>query len=194
MKSFSLLRTQKGFTLIEIFIAFSLFAIFAAVFLETQSQNVYDSMQMGQELILKSLCEGKINEVIIDPPEFTNSLDGKKDTKAFDIKGYENYQYTLEFKKFNTPDLTSLMGGENKEEMSDEEKKQVALLKTVFESIQKEIEKVFWQVRVTVENKDDGRMFELSTWFVNPNQKIELNIPMLNAAPATNTAFPGNSP
>lgn len=180
-------KNQKGFTLLEIFIAFSLFAVFATVFLQTQTQNVFDSQQMGGEIILKQLCEGKINEILINPPEFTNADDGKKETKDFDFEDYKNYSYTIEYKKFKTPDLTSLMSdNKESEELSAAQKQQMAVLKTVFETIGKKIEEVFWQVRVTTTNKDDSRSFELSTWMTDPKAKFELNIPLLSGAGSTN--------
>ena len=187
------MKRQGGFTILEVFISFSLFAIFATVFLQSQNQNVYDSLNLGEEVILKQLCEGKINEVLIDPPEFNPQLDGKKETKSFDYDGYENYKYTIEYKKFEAPDLAALLTSEaENEDLSQEEKNRLQILSTVFEEIKKKIETIFWQVRVSVENTNDGRTFDLSTWFLDPNAQYELNIPLLGGGSSTSSNSGGN--
>lgn len=183
------LKNQKGFTILEVFISFALFAVFATVFLQNQSQNVFDSTQMGSEIVLKQLCEGKMNEVLIDPPEFTPQLDGKKESKAFDYDGFEDFTYTIEYKKFEAPDIGSLISSQAEgEDQSSEEKNRLQILKTVFQKVKEKIETVFWQVKVTVESKVDGRIFELSSWILDPKAKYDLQIPLLGGGAAASSS------
>ena len=146
-------------------------------------------MQLSEELVLKQLCEGKINEVLIDPPEFNPQLDGKKESKSFEYDGYEDYKYTVEYKAFEAPDLAALLASETeKEDMTPEEKSRLQMLSTLFEEIKRKIETIFWQVRVTVENTADGRSFDLSTWFMDPRARYDdLNIPLLGGATSSST-------
>lgn len=176
---------NKGFTVMEVIVAFSLFAIFAAVFLQTQSQNIFDSFRMNEELVLKQLCEGKITELLINPPEFKSSLHEKKETKSFELDNYEGYSYTIEYRQFKTPDLENLMMQSQQEDEDQDEtrKKQIEMLKSVFQTVQKKIENVFWQIQVTVTNKETGEAYDLSTWFLDPKAKFNLKIPALNPPP-----------
>ena len=59
------LLNQSGFTLAEILIAITLFAFFIIAFLKNQGQNIYDSTFLKEEIILKELCENKLNEIIL---------------------------------------------------------------------------------------------------------------------------------
>lgn len=181
------LKRQKGFTLLEVIVAFSIFALFATVFLQNQSQNVFDSREMNGEMILKSLCESKMNETLVNLPDFDNALDGKKETKTFKRKGFEDYSYTLEFKRFKAPDIEALFTPQTDEEQTAEQKAQQQTLKAVFKEVKKKIESVHWEIRVTVINKLDKRTYILSTWFTDPKAKFDLNIPILNAGSTTNS-------
>lgn len=182
------LKNQKGFTILEVFIAFSIFALFSTVFLQNQSQNVFDSREMNSEIILKNLCESKMNETLINLPEFTNALDGKKETKTYTRDGYENYSYTLEFKKFKAPDIGALFSSNNSEEQSEEQKAQKQALESVFEEVKKKIEDIHWQLKVSVVDKTDKRTYELTTWFTNPEADYSLNIPILRAGAGSSSS------
>lgn len=181
------LKRQKGFTLLEVIVAFSIFALFATVFLQNQSQNVFDSREMNSEMILKSLCESKMNETLVDLPDFNNALDGKKETKTFERKGFEDYSYTLEFKRFKAPDIESLFTPPSGEEQTAEQKAQQESLKAVFKEVKKKIEDIHWEIRVSVTNKLDKRTYILSTWFTDPKANFNLNIPILNTGSAQST-------
>ena len=75
------LNKSNGFTLIEVMIAISIFSIFAAVFVTGQGYNLLDSSKLKEEIILKDLCENKINDIIVNPPELRDSLTLTKETK-----------------------------------------------------------------------------------------------------------------
>ena len=65
---------QDGFSLLEVMIAMTVFSVFVAVYVTSQGYNISDSTLMREELMLQTLCENKINEIIISPPELRDSL------------------------------------------------------------------------------------------------------------------------
>ena len=182
--------SDRGFTLIEVLIAVTLFAFFVTAFLTAQGFNISDSVLSEQQLQLQQLCERKINELHLDPPKFENlSVGGMKETKTFEEKDLSNFEYTLEIKKLIIPDFTQLFG--QKEGVTEEgkesyegdymnegnaSKRNSGLEKMVFEELRKNIEKIIWQARVTVTNKETKYSYTLSTWLTNYNEKIQLNV------------------
>ncbi len=180
---------QKGFSLIEVLIALTLFAFFATAFLTAQGYNVSDSALSEEQLMLQQLCEKKINELYLDPPKFQNMVGGLKETKTFEEKDLSGYEYTLEIKKLTIPDFAQLFG--QKEGVSKEgsdaysgnymnenntSKRNSGLEKMVFEELRKNIEKIVWQARITVTNKETKYSYSLATWLTNYNEKIQLNV------------------
>lgn len=181
---------QKGFSLIEVLIAITLFAFFVTAFLTAQGFNVSDSALSEEQLILQQLCERKINELYLDPPKFQNlTVGGLKETKKFEEKDLSNYEYTLEIKKLTVPDFAQLFG--QKDAVAEEGKdayegdylnqnggqqRNAGLEKMVFEELRKNIEKIVWQARVTVTNKETKYTYSLSTCLTNYNEQIQLNI------------------
>lgn len=181
---------QKGFSLLEVLIAVTLFAFFVTAFLTAQGFNVSDSALSEQQLMLQQLAERKINELHLDPPKFQNlTLSGLKETKAFEEKDLSNFEYTLEIKKLTIPDFAQLFG--QKDAMSEDSKdayegdylnegnnsqRNSGIEKMVFEELKKNIEKIVWQARVTVTNKETKYSYSLSTWITNYNERIQLNV------------------
>lgn len=183
-------RNQKGFTLIEVLIAITLFAFFTTAFLTSQGYNVSDSELSEQQLILQQLCERKINELHLDPPKFQNIMgSGLKETKKFEEKDLSNFEYTLEVKKLTIPDFAQLFGQKGGVDQEGQDayegdyfnenntsQRNSGLEKMVFEELKKNIEKIVWQARVTVTNKETKYSYTLSTWLTNYNERIQLNV------------------
>jgi prepilin-type N-terminal cleavage/methylation domain-containing protein len=182
-------KNQKGFSLIEVLIAITLFAFFVTAFLTAQGYNVSDSQLSEEQLMLQQLCERKINELYLDPPKFENMAQGLKETKTFEENDLKGYEFTLEIKKLTIPDFAQLFG--QKDGVSEEGQdayegnymnqgnagqRNAGLEKMVFEELKKNIEKIVWQARVTVTNKETKYSYSLATWLTNYNEKIQLNI------------------
>ncbi len=180
---------EQGFSLIEVLIAVTLFAFFVTAFLTSQGYNVSDSQLSEEQLILQQLCERKINELFLDPPKFQNILGTMKETKTFEEKDLSGFEYTLEIKKLTIPDFAQLFGqkGAVSEEAQDSyegdylnqgssNKRNSGLEKMVFEELRKNIEKIVWQARVTVTNKETKASYALATWLTNYNEKIQINV------------------
>ena len=182
-------NNQTGFSLIEVLIAITLFAFFVTAFLTAQGYNVSDSALSEEQLMLQQLCERKINELYLDPPKFQNMAMGLKETKTFEENDLKGFEYTLEIKKLTIPDFAQLFGqkGGVSEEGKDAyegdylndsnaSKRKSGMEKMVFEELKKNIEKIVWQARVTVTNKETKYSYSLATWLTNYNEKIQLNI------------------
>jgi prepilin-type N-terminal cleavage/methylation domain-containing protein len=182
-----IVRTQKGFSLLEVMIAITLFAFFITAFLSSQSYNVADSGLSEQQLMLQSLAERKINELLLNPPKFTNADANMKETKKFEEQDLQDYEYTTEMKKLTIPDFGQLFTQQNAKEASGDKEndylasgnqgnRNSALEKLVCEELKKNIERIIWQVRITVRNKQTDYSYTLSTFLTNYNERIQLNI------------------
>lgn len=180
---------QDGFSLVEVLIAITLFALFVVAFLTSQGYNVSDSQLSEEQLMLQSLAERKINELYIDPPKFQNITGNFKETKTFEGKDLTNFEYTLELKKLTIPDFAQLFTqkGGGSEEAQDAyegnyfnegggQQRNSGLEKLVFEELKKNIERMIWQARVTVTNKETKYNYTLSTFLTNYNERVQLNV------------------
>ena len=179
---------QKGFSLIEVLIAITLFAFFVTAFLTSQGYNVSDSQLSEEQLVLQQLCERKINDLFLNPPKFQNIMGTMKETKTFEERDLSNFEYTLEIKKLTIPDFAQLFGqkgsmnedGQNAYQGNylnqSSSNRNSSLEKMVFEELKKNIEKIVWQAKVTVTNKDTKYSYSLATWITNYNERIQLNV------------------
>lgn len=184
-----IINNQSGFSLLEVMIAITLFAIFVTAYLTSQGFNVEDSRLSEEQLILQQLAERKINELVLDPPKFSNATANLKETKTFDESEFKNYEYTLEIKRLTIPDFAQLFaqkGGTTEDaqesyegEYFDEGAKNQRnsnVEKMVFEELRKNIERIIWQARVTITNKETKYNFTLSTFLTNYNERVQLNV------------------
>ena len=162
-------NNEKGFSLVEVLIAIAIFSIFTVSFVTGLGYNLLDSSSLKDEMILKNLCESKINEIITNPPELKESLTLTKETKSFE--NFSDYSYTLQYKKFPVPDLNKILapGGNDQEE-----NEQVQLNKRIFTTFKENMEKMLWQVEVSVKNKTTERSFTLSAWILNPQAEVKI--------------------
>ena len=169
-----LLGNKSGFTLMEVMIAISIFATFATVFVTGFGYNLLDSGTLKENILLKDLCENKINDIISNPPALNDALTLSKETK--DVEDNANYQTIVEYKKFLVPDMSKISGGssEDGESQTDEESQQAQLEKRMFTVFKENMEKIIWQVEVTVKNKTSGETFRLTSWLYNQNAEVKI--------------------
>ncbi len=167
---------EKGFTLVEVMIALTIFAVFISTFLMSQGTNISGSILMAEDITLHNLAESKINEIVLDPPTFTNALENDVESKNFEIEGYKKYKYKIEYKKLEIPNLEQLMGQSNEEEDNpNQDTKTNAIKKMVFDKLKTNMEKIIWQVRVTIINTETDYSYELTSWISNPEAKLDTN-------------------
>jgi prepilin-type N-terminal cleavage/methylation domain-containing protein len=167
------MKNNQGFSLLEVLIALTLFGVFATVYLSSQGYLIGDSTVMRNENILRTLAEYKMNQVILDPPEFIDSLENRKDKKVFDEDIYKNFEYTVEYKKLNFPDLSTMTSSGQDEKQPDPNE---SVKKVVFEKIKKNLDTMVWQIKVTIKDKTTDHTFSLSTWYHNTKAQVELDI------------------
>lgn len=173
-------------------IAFLLFTIFVTAFLTGTGYNVSDTALTEEQLLLQSLCERRMNQLFLDPPKFENyTSSGLKETKTFEEKAFAGYEYTIEIKKLTIPDFTAMFsqkGGTSEAEDDAYEgnyfnegggsrnQNNQGIEKIVFEELRKNIEKIIWQARVTVRNKETNNVWSLSSYLTNYNERVQLNV------------------
>ena len=173
------LFNQEGMTLIEVSIALMVFSIFIVAFMQGQGGNISTSIKFKQELEIKDLAEMKMNETIIDPPEFritAGKVDVTKvryDYKAFKVKGYDDYEYSVNLFKVMIPDFEKITGKTEEEENPNENQ---SIQKRIFETFRTNMEQLVWQILVTVRHKPTGQTYDLSTWFYNEKGNVQVNI------------------
>jgi prepilin-type N-terminal cleavage/methylation domain-containing protein len=168
------LSNQKGFTLVEVMIALTIFAVFISTFLMSQGTNISNSILMMEDITLHNLAESKMNEIILNPPVFTNGLENSNKSKNFKDEGYKKYKYTIEYKKLEIPDLSQLMG-QSEEDNPNEESRNGAIKKMVFKKLKLNIERILWQVKVTITNTETDYGYELTSWITNTEAQLDTN-------------------
>lgn len=184
-------KAQGGFSLLEVMIAFVLFTLFVTAFLTSTGYNVSDATLSEEQLLLQNLCERKLNELYLDPPKFENfTSSGFKETKTFEESVFSGYEYTIEIKKLTIPDFAQLFAqkgasGEGAQDAYDGDyfneegsrnKNNAGIEKLVFEELRKNIEKIIWQARVSVTNKETKASWALSTYLTNHNERVQINV------------------
>ncbi len=162
----------QGFSLIEVLIAIAIFSVFSVSFVTGLGYNLVDSGSLKDEMILKDLCESKINEIVINPPEYKDSLTLSKETKSFEK--FPNYTYTIQYKKIPIPDISKISGGKQ-DDASEENQNEAQLKKRIFKTFKENMEKMIWQVEVTVKNKSSERSFTLSAWLQNSAAEVKID-------------------
>ncbi|WP_372653807.1 type II secretion system protein J [Halobacteriovorax sp.] len=161
-KKLRTILNSKGFTLVEVMISLAIFAVFASAYLTAQGYNISDSTVMREELELKRYAELKINEIIVTPPELKDSITLSKDAGKFEED--DNFSYAIEYKKFVVPDLNKITGADQEAQDPNEAK--------IFTNIKKNLEKIIWQVEVTVKNETSERIYSVSTWLYNHQAQV----------------------
>lgn len=165
---------QLGFTLIEVMIAMTIFAVFISTFLMSQGTNITGSIQMAEDISMHNLAESKMNEVLLNPPNFSNALENDIESKNFEEEDYKTFKYTIQYKKLEIPNLNELMGETEQDDPSSESKNN-AIKKMVFDKLKKNMEEMVWQVKVTITNTENNYMYELTSWITNSKAKMDTN-------------------
>jgi prepilin-type N-terminal cleavage/methylation domain-containing protein len=167
-----IIQGQKGFSLIEVMIALTIFGVYVTAMIMSQTNNVGSSIRMSQDLVLHNLAEMKMSETLIGSKEFTNATENDVDSGSFDIEGFKNYKYKVSIKKTEFPDFSQIMG---KSEDDEADNKNSAVQKLIFEKMKKNVEEIIWQVNVQIINSDNEQTYELNSWINKSNAKIDTN-------------------
>lgn len=170
-----ILFIQKGFTLVEVLMALTIFSVFIMVFMSTQGYNISSSTRMKEELALHNLAEYKLNEALLAPPALNESRSEYIEEKSFEETKWANYSYKLEYKKLEIPNFGELISQDEAELITEENRNQ-ELQKKIFQKVQENMERMIWQVEVTIIDKISGETYSLSTWIRNSKARVDLNL------------------
>jgi len=151
-------------------IALAIFGVFIVAFMAGQGYNVTDSTSMSQDIKLKEFAQLKMNELVVSPPEFKEGLTLTPEKGKFE----ENDQYTFEitYKRFKLPDLSKIRGIE---EDAQQDSAEAQLQKKIFETVQKNIKEIIWQVEVKVTDTNTDNFHVVSTWLDNEKAEVKLD-------------------
>ena len=162
---------KKGFTLLEIMIAMTVFSFFVTAFVTSQGNNLADSSNMRFEYELKNILEKEINEIIINPPEYTPGLLISTENNYKTIENFEEYESKIEWFEFKLPDLSQMSQGEQTDETTNNSQETVQT--KILENVSKNLQSLLWQLKITVRHKDTQREMEATTWLINDKAAIK---------------------
>jgi hypothetical protein len=155
-------------------VAFVLFSIFYVVFIASQGDNILDSQYVAEELKLHNLCENILNDILVAPPVLNDSLTNTPQVKKFEDSELADYDYMIEYKRFEIPNIFQINNEEESEEEQEEQNNSNnQYLGLIFEQIKNNIKEAIWQIQVTVKNKQNNTIFTLSSWLRNPDARIQ---------------------
>ena len=163
---------KKGFTLLEIMIAMTVFSMFVTAFVVSQGNNLADSTNMRFEYQIKNILEKEVTEIIINPPEFSPSLLITTENDYKTIENFEDFETKVEWFEFKLPDLSQLTQGtqENGESNNSADNIQTK----IFENVSKNLQTLLWQLKVTVRHKESQREMDATTWLINKKAQVKL--------------------
>lgn len=165
---------QQGFTLLEVLMALTLFGFFITAFMIAQGYNISSSSQMREDITLHNLTERKINESILNLPKFTNATENDIKTGNFEEEGFKQYKFKIEYKKLEFPDFGQITG-KSEDEDDDNSSESSGIEKKIYDKLKKNMEEIIWQIRVTVTNSETDYSYELTSWVINDNAKVDTN-------------------
>jgi prepilin-type N-terminal cleavage/methylation domain-containing protein len=186
-------QSERGFSLIEILIALTIFSIFATAFLTGQNAQVSDSMMMQKEMLYHQLAEGKLQSLLLAPPHLEESLTLTPKTGTFEEEGYPEMEYQISFKRmvlpssqifFSSPSSESdSADGEtdtsNSSDLSEQQgprqkQTQEVFMRKIYDIMKKNMEEMVWQISVKVKERDTDFPYELTALL--PNEKAQVNM------------------
>lgn len=163
---------KKGFTLLEIMIAMTVFSMFVTAFVVSQGNNLADSTNMRFEYQIKNLLEKEMTEIIINPPEFSPSLLITTENDYKTIENFEEFEAKVEWFEFKLPDLSQLTQGAQGDDESNNSADNIQT--KIFENVSKNLQALLWQLKVTVRHKESQKQMDATTWLINEKAQVKL--------------------
>ena len=161
---------REGFSLLEVAIAATIFTIFILSYHISQGQNIDDSTRLQEELVLRRLAEDIMNQIILNAPEFPSSYAGMPPrTERFEDE-YEDYEYTVEYRKVEIPDFSQFkVGGEDAPANK-------GIQDVIYKQVKENVEKMIWQVGITVNRVGSKDTFIISTWIRDWGVRVTISL------------------
>jgi len=156
-------------TLIEVMISLAIFSIFILSFMSGQGNNLRSSVQLKEDLRLRDLAELILNEQMIQPPQVKVTsgeikIDPIKSRKFKSFEEDNRYEYAVNTYKLAIPDFDKIVA-QDPDEQSAQNKQNQSTQKMIYNKFKKNMEKLVFQIIITVRHKTSGQFFELATWF-----------------------------
>ena len=171
-KELKILSNDLGMTLLEVMISLAIFSVFIVSYMASQGYSIKDSTDLREDIKLRELCLQVIDETTVDPPVFRESLTLSPETKKFEDD--EKYTYTKLWKRLTIPDIQKIQGSDPLEQEGKQDQ-QGALQKRIYDNVKKNLEKMVWQLEVTVKSEITENKFVLSTWFYDDKAKVQFD-------------------
>jgi prepilin-type N-terminal cleavage/methylation domain-containing protein len=165
------IKNQDGFSLFEVLIAISVFAVFFIVFANSFFQNQRASSEINEEMLMSTLAEKIIRETLISPPVMNESLHKSNKKENFEDANYKDYSYSVEWARLELPNFGELMKLSNQDQEQDS---QQSIVGQVFKQVQESTKDILWQLRLTIVHTPSGRQYPVSLWIKNPDKEITL--------------------
>lgn len=166
------LNSEKGFSLFEVLVAISVFAIFFVVFSSSFFHNKNASMELNEELAMANIAEKTLKEILLSPPTLTESLHKSEKKENFEDAAFKDYQYIVEWSRLEIPNFSELtrLSGDNKDQNA-----QSSIVAKVFKHVQEATKDSIWQLRLTIIHTPTEKKYPVALWFKNPNKEISLS-------------------
>ncbi len=166
-------------TLIEVLIALAIFSTFIVAFMSGQGSNITSSIRFKEELRLRDIAELILNEQMIQPPEVKVTagdvkIDPVSSRKFKTFEDDEQYEYAINTYKIAIPDFDKIIAAEP-EEQSQQDKQDQSTQKLIYNKFKENMEKLVYQIIITVRHKSSGQVYDLSTWFYQEGE-VQLGI------------------
>ena len=160
---------QSGFTLLEVLIAMIILA--SGVMLLAQSwSSSYNRIRKTQKNVeIAALLERKLAET--DMKYRGKSIDSIPESEGDEFEGYPEYSWKLESKKFEMPDLTSILIGRD----GGVDQMMMQLMKQFSEHLSNSIK----EVKITVTYKVKEKEFEYSATLLFVDYDKQLPLPSI---------------
>ena len=164
------MQYQKGFSLFEVLIALSLFAIFFVVFASSFFHNQKASAELNEEMIMSTLAERATRQILIDPPALNENLSTSVKKESFEDP-YKEYSYSVEWKKLELPNFSELMNLNGENESANNK----SIMDTIFKQVQEATKEIIWQLRLTIIHNPSMREYPVTLWVKNPDKELSLS-------------------
>ena len=163
---------MSGFTLLEIMIAMTVFSFFVTAYVVSQGNNLADSSNMRFEYEMKNILEQEVNQIIVNPPEFSPSLLLSTENDYQTIEDFNEFETRVQWFEFKLPDLSQLSGQSGGDETTNNSAETIQT--KIFNNVSKNMQALLWQLKVTIRHKESKREMDATTWLLNPKAKVKL--------------------
>ncbi len=161
------MKTQQGFTLIEVLVAMMILVGGIVIVANSWSGNLLKIRKSNLYNNVGVLLERKATELEVKYRE--KSLTEIPDEETGDIEGYPQYQWKLKSRKFEMPDISSLL---IKEKGGAADEMFLSMMKQVNEFLSQSVK----EVKISIVYKGGGKKkdaeYSVTTYFIDYTKEL----------------------